>query len=203
MKKPNRSEKSVESRRRYAREYVRGHREDRVAYNVEWSAKNPDKVSGYRKKLRAKIAQQFASGERTRATEGRCSSCKRTKPASDFYLSNTNPTGLHGWCKECSNRRTVERGRERMCGASPEDVARIFDTQGGRCAICKADLRRGFALDHDHVTGVARGVLCTRCNTLLGAARDNIALLWRAIIYLRGGKNENERSSKEALVVHA
>jgi len=41
--------------------------------------------------------------------------------------------------------------------------------QGGRCAICKNLPKRMYlAVDHDHVTGKVRKLLCERCNTLVG-----------------------------------
>jgi len=58
--------------------------------------------------------------------------------------------------------------------------------QDGRCAICecKQSENRQFAIDHDHTTGHIRGLLCGRCNTMLGFARDNIHSLAAAIQYL-------------------
>lgn len=38
--------------------------------------------------------------------------------------------------------------------------------------------------DHDHVTGKVRGVLCTRCNLILGMAGDSIERLQGMIDYL-------------------
>lgn len=43
----------------------------------------------------------------------------------------------------------------------------LLEKQGSRCKICGSTEKR-FALDHDHQTGVIRGVLCTRCNLALG-----------------------------------
>jgi hypothetical protein len=45
---------------------------------------------------------------------------------------------------------------------------------------------RKLHLDHDHVTGRVRGLLCNLCNTGLGALADNEDLFLRAISYLRG-----------------
>jgi hypothetical protein len=39
-------------------------------------------------------------------------------------------------------------------------------------------------IDHNHVTGGVRGVLCTRCNTGLGKFLDGVDLLKKAIAYL-------------------
>lgn len=67
-------------------------------------------------------------------------------------------------------------------------VRREFMTiQGGCCAICEVhqdDLKIALALDHDHETGMYRGLLCNNCNHLLGCALDNKATLQAAIDYL-------------------
>lgn len=72
---------------------------------------------------------------------------------------------------------------------------RLFKKQGSCCALCKTDNpgKRDWATDHDHVTGVVRGILCHRCNLLLGWLGDNIKpasrMMKRIWTYLkRGGK---------------
>lgn len=55
--------------------------------------------------------------------------------------------------------------------------------QAGLCAICQGD--HTLVLDHDHKTGLTRGLLCNKCNGLLGFANDTLGLLERAIVYLR------------------
>jgi hypothetical protein len=63
--------------------------------------------------------------------------------------------------------------------------------QGGRCAICgepppkkRPDGRNGLCLDHDHVTGEVRELLCPACNGGLGLFRDNPVLLKAAVDYI-------------------
>lgn len=64
--------------------------------------------------------------------------------------------------------------------------ASLFDAQGGRCFICRAEPPIGtpLHLDHDHATQQVRGLLCNACNTGLGCFKDNAQLLARAIEYL-------------------
>ena len=47
--------------------------------------------------------------------------------------------------------------------------AKIAKKQKHRCPICNRDMRKLImTLDHDHVTGYIRGVLCNHCNGNLG-----------------------------------
>lgn len=62
-----------------------------------------------------------------------------------------------------------------------------------RCCICgrpeSAKKPNGqpkrLAIDHCHVSGAMRGLLCQRCNTGLGMFDDDIVRLFNAIKYLR------------------
>jgi len=74
-------------------------------------------------------------------------------------------------------------------GISLKDYEDMLGSQDGKCAICsstetKRKKAEYFIVDHDHSTGKVRGLLCDKCNKLLGAARDNINTLENAIAYL-------------------
>lgn len=100
-------------------------------------------------------------------------------------------------------RRRRDYEARRMYGLTPGELSRLADEQGGACAICghvpqKEDrahprFRRGFAsallhIDHDHVTGKVRALLCGKCNILIGLADEDCDRLTAAIEYLRGHK---------------
>lgn len=62
--------------------------------------------------------------------------------------------------------------------------------QGMCCAICGADTPRrkntkNFSVDHDHSTGITRGLLCTKCNALIGYANESPDILTSAIEYIK------------------
>lgn len=119
------------------------------------------------------------------------------------------------WCKECkeegvTNRRptpypgprctTHHRTRrkalssrahgarvEKVYGITSEQYEALYEAQGGRCAICQraTGATKRLAVDHDHVTGFVRGLLCKPCNRdVLGHLRDSVMALIRAARYL-------------------
>ena len=58
----------------------------------------------------------------------------------------------------------------RKYGLEPEEYAAMLAHQDGRCAVCRRKPRAkdpSLAVDHDHRTGLIRGLLCMRCNHLL------------------------------------
>lgn len=82
-------------------------------------------------------------------------------------------------------------------GITYEEYSVVLALQGGLCAICKGDeiVKRGnkpvrLSVDHDHHTGKVRGLLCQRCNSLLGFAQDDISILRGAIDYLARHQDE-------------
>jgi Recombination endonuclease VII len=82
-------------------------------------------------------------------------------------------------------------------GITTADYDQMFAAQSGLCAICDkppTKVSRGnrkatdLAVDHDHDTGVVRGLLCASCNTVLGLLGDDTDRLQAAIGYLEKHK---------------
>lgn len=61
---------------------------------------------------------------------------------------------------------------KRDYGITLEDFERMREEQKSLCAICgnrrHDHLGRGLSVDHCHITGKVRGLLCPRCNGNLG-----------------------------------
>ena len=144
--------------------------------------------------------------ERYRITMKRCSQCGNDRPATLYHITRKNGNhwirGICPWCvKENSRAWRLNnpnpskayglRAKTRKCGITVEDYTRMFAEQDGRCAICgkpETKTRGGVAvrlsIDHDHVTGKARGLLCNNCNVMIGYANDDIVKLRAAVVYL-------------------
>lgn len=73
-----------------------------------------------------------------------------------------------------------------------------FRSHSGACDICggspgAGDQRNGrLCIDHDHLTGAFRGLLCSNCNIALGKFKDSIESLSAAIAYLRQASTMKE-----------
>lgn len=73
-------------------------------------------------------------------------------------------------------------------GLTRAEYEGLVTRQQNRCAICRTATPGGkgeaWHIDHDHATGVVRGLLCHACNTGLGSFRDKPELLLAAIQYV-------------------
>jgi hypothetical protein len=77
-------------------------------------------------------------------------------------------------------------------GLTIETYEQMLASQKHQCAICGFDFTtqdKNPHVDHDHVTGQVRGILCHPCNLMLGQAKDNITTLKNAISYLEKFSN--------------
>lgn len=74
-------------------------------------------------------------------------------------------------------------------GITVDQFDEILSKQGGCCAICRTDKPNGpgkhFFVDHNHITGRVRGLLCANCNFVIGHAGDDKEVLRAAIAYLQ------------------
>ena len=75
------------------------------------------------------------------------------------------------------SRSNRKRSLKRLYNITIEDYDLMLRDQEYGCAICGTDKPGGmgrFHVDHDHKTGRVRGLLCHRCNSILGYSGDSI-----------------------------
>ena len=94
------------------------------------------------------------------------------------------------------NKKRKEANREiyykKRYNITLEEYNRMLILQNSQCGICKiseSEIKHGrnkyFAVDHCHTTGKVRGLLCYKCNCILGFINDNTEHLANAIKYLK------------------
>jgi len=144
----------------------------------------------------------------------RCTKCETEKPESRFQVFKTKTgTRLGSWCRDCTNanqlrwklrfpekakqcvvtakarREAREPGyrrdefRKTKYGLSKTQFADMRAAQNDLCALCD-DKMTPPCVDHDHVSGKVRALLCRNCNNALGKLQDCPGLLLKAAAYL-------------------
>lgn len=133
------------------------------------------------------------SDTQTLGTTKRCSKCGQLRSAADFSRDRRARDGMHCICQPCRRVRARakykaqneirERYRRahirRTYDLTPAQYDAMVAAQNGACAICcnRLETGRGTNVDHCHVTGRVRSILCMTCNIAIGGARDDPALL--------------------------
>lgn len=89
----------------------------------------------------------------------------------------------------------------RTYGITEAEYEQVLERQGGKCAICRRKPAAGkhLVVDHDHRTGVVRGLLCpVKCNyQLLGRNDKDPELFLRAYEYLTSPPAVTELGPRE------
>jgi hypothetical protein len=105
-----------------------------------------------------------------------------------YYLKNKNKIK-----KANREYRKTERGQlahkngelKRKFGITLDEYDDIFNEQGGVCLIChQPEFNRRLAVDHEHQTGKIRGLLCTRCNHIIGYLEKKPELIKKFLDYI-------------------
>lgn len=119
----------------------------------------------------------------------KCRVCKKHLKQTCFSRDKSRKDGLGNVCKGCSRSRLRAHNLKRKFGISISEYEIMLGRQDSRCAICGSyqndNLKRRFAVDHNHTTGGLRGLLCVKCNLGIGAFMDSEVILQNAISYLK------------------
>lgn len=134
-----------------------------------------------------------------------CCNCKEPKPRSDFAKNKRRKDGLQNVCRPCKQawdkvnyqkvresrkpykRNTYDKQREYNWKANGINLTsaryrEMYEEQEGKCQICK--LKKKLCVDHDHKTGIVRGLICANCNRAIGLLGDDATTLQAAAEYL-------------------
>lgn len=115
-----------------------------------------------------------------------CSPTARLRPTVPGVPGPRCATHAREW-KRRSRALAHARRLESNFELTPEQYAALKAWQGGKCFGCRkaTGATKNLAVDHDHNTGLAYGLLCGPCNRdVLGWSYRQIAYFERAIEYL-------------------
>lgn len=120
-----------------------------------------------------------------------CKSCHKNA-AAVWRAKNPDKMAAKLERKKLSSRaepREVKRDRQlkHKYGISLDTWKRMLERQSGNCGICARhyqNITNVLQVDHSHLTGKVRGLLCTKCNTKL-AAIESKEFMYKALKYLK------------------
>lgn len=122
------------------------------------------RASLFKRREREKILKEIKPGYRC------CYICGKIKLVEKFNKIDIVKKKFPP-CKMCVRERHLWKSY----GIDLKDYNRILKGQGGKCALCRSKKAGGmgkmdntFQVDHDHETGIIRGLLCYNCNRMLG-----------------------------------
>lgn len=92
------------------------------------------------------------------------------------------------WCKICvPDRKSADIMKKYDLSFS--DYKNILQMNNGLCEICLKEPATD--IDHDHITGKVRGLLCSSCNKGLGFMKDDLNILNGSVEYLKKSTLQN------------
>lgn len=140
-----------------------------------------------------------------------CCFCLAYKLRNIFVIDNRRPDGMGSRCRQCANlckkiwyaktkiikpveeykymaidpKKQYKYAIKYKFGLTMDQYIAMCDKQNGTCAICLMAPKDKLCIDHNHTTNKVRGLLRRKCNAGIGALKDDINLLTRAIEYLK------------------
>lgn len=134
-------------------------------------------------------------------TRAKMSNTRRGRPHSPEHREAITQAVRRHWANrpkvvhppaEIAEKARIKKLKERF-GLTADQYDEMLAAQGGACAVCgrtegqphnQTGLPTRLVVDHDHQTGVNRGLLCRQCNLGIGNLKDSPALLRAAAAYL-------------------
>lgn len=90
-----------------------------------------------------------------------------------------------------------------LYGITLDEYERILEAQGHKCWCCGAEHKEAgrygpLCVDHNHTTGDVRGLLCRRCNMVIGSVEESKELLTTLIDYLEVHNGTSKSVNKKS-----
>lgn len=139
-------------------------------------------------------AIKSSNTNKSNTTHKRCAGCHQWLPHECFYKCQANPDNLSTYCKECARNEKYKK----LYKITTEDYNILLKKQNGKCKICQTNNGAyRLSVDHCHLTGKIRGILCQNCNHGLGFFKDETYFLTNAIKYLNRQLNIEPNQKNE------
>jgi hypothetical protein len=165
------------------------------ANKAAWYQKNkerinePKRLTSEEKRMRAnarrakwRMRPEVRAREKEQRRRYRATPEYRARRAA-WWASSEGRAYKQAWRAQPKNRVQVAAyHRNRKYGVTDARFRAMVADQEGKCCGCLRATEQ-LVVDHDHTTGLVRGLLCSPCNKALGMADENSATLRRLADY--------------------
>ena len=161
--------KHIEERKEYDKQYHLNHKEEKKEekkkYKQDYDLKNKEILKLKRFAHRAE-KKKYNDDHREHLTE--CQKINRTNNIEKYRKKEKN------------------YNLKKNYGINIDQYNDMLNAQNNKCLICHTEFKtmKSTYIDHNHITGKVRGLLCVKCNSGIGYLNDDINLLKEAINYL-------------------
>jgi hypothetical protein len=146
----------------------------------------------------ARRDQQIKAWRERRKAERTLAHAHATKPCLGCGQAILKARGI-ARCPGCAAKESSRQKVLKKNKITATRYKKMLAMQKGKCAICEGQPRaRRLAVDHCHVTGRIRGLLCMRCNVALGLMGDDLKGLRRFEKYLIRFRKRGDRGRATA-----
>ena len=171
--------KRLETRKRYRQKNREALNDKYKQYRLE----NKEKIKEKKKQYRLENGQKINEKNKKYRLENEEEISEKNKK---YRLENNEK--IKQYRLENKDRKK-ENTLKRKYGLTLEDYIKMLQEQNGSCAICfvKAEEQKNKVLvvDHNHLTGEVRSLLCSQCNVAIGLLKENQEVILRAAEYLK------------------
>ncbi len=143
-------------------------KQERKQYNKEYYEKNKEKFKESHKKFAKKYYKRLEVKERIKK----------------YYKKPKVKERIQKYNSKHKIKRKYDQLRINY-NLNIQQYNKMVHKQKGICPICKKDYGDKLGVDHNHETKEIRGLLCRRCNLLLGQSDEDINLLKNMIKYIK------------------
>ena len=145
--------------REYGQRHYKANKEKIEQRNHRWRENNPEKYQAAMRKYQEKNHEKIK------------------QRSAQWYAANKTQASA-----------TNRKNKLRRYGLTIAQFSEMLESQNGLCAICQKTLKQP-SVDHDHKTGMVRGILCRICNAALGQFQESPQILRNAIKYLNNSSS--------------
>jgi len=185
-----------ESLAAYQKVYQKKNKTSKVDYDKAYYVENKEAIGVKQKAYNAENKESKAAYDKIYNTENKEAKTAYRAEHKELIAANQGVYYAENKDKMIANQKVYYAGNKgkvrwttimRKYGITEQGYNNMFAGQDGSCAICgthQSGLKEPLHVDHNHVTGEVRGLLCKSCNTGIGLLKENEEILRKAIDYL-------------------